>query len=60
MIISSCGTRLPGVINNGFDNCKVILLSPRTEARELLEKMQQDYLPGLVILDLNMPGNGWV
>jgi two-component system, NarL family, invasion response regulator UvrY len=43
---------LAGVIN-GFDNCKVILLA--ANGKELLEKMQQDYLPGLVILDLNMP-----
>jgi two-component system, NarL family, invasion response regulator UvrY len=43
---------LAGVIN-GFDNCKVILLA--ANGKELLGKMQQDYLPGLVILDLNMP-----
>jgi two-component system invasion response regulator UvrY len=43
---------LAGVIN-GFDNCKVILLA--ANGKELLQKMQQDYLPGLVILDLNMP-----
>ena len=43
---------LAGVIN-GFDNCKVILLA--ANGKELLQKIQQDYLPGLVILDLNMP-----
>jgi two-component system invasion response regulator UvrY len=43
---------LGGVINN-FDNCRVILFA--ANGKELLEKMQSDYLPGLVILDLNMP-----
>src|SRR5258708_10730887 len=36
-----------------FDNCKVILLA--AHGKELLEKMQPDDLPDLVILDLNMP-----
>jgi two-component system, NarL family, invasion response regulator UvrY len=38
---------------DGFENCKVILLA--ANGKELLEKLQQDYLPDLVILDLNMP-----
>lgn len=42
-----------GVVINGFDNCRVILLA--ANGKELLEKMQKDYLPDLVILDLNMP-----
>ena len=41
------------VVINGFENCRVILLA--ANGRDLLEKMQQDYLPDLVILDLNMP-----
>jgi two-component system invasion response regulator UvrY len=41
------------VVINNFDNCRVILLA--ANGRELLEKMQPDYLPELVILDLNMP-----
>ena len=36
-----------------FDNCKVILLA--AHGKELLEKLQPDNLPDLVILDLNMP-----
>ncbi|HVU85112.1 MAG TPA: response regulator transcription factor [Puia sp.] len=36
-----------------FDNCKVILLA--AHGKELLEKLQPDNLPELVILDLNMP-----
>src|SRR5882762_10478872 len=43
---------LAGVIN-GFDNCRVILLA--ANGKELIEQMQKDNLPGLVILDLNMP-----
>jgi DNA-binding NarL/FixJ family response regulator len=38
---------------DGFEHCKVILLA--ANGKELLEKLQQDYLPDLVILDLNMP-----
>jgi two-component system, NarL family, invasion response regulator UvrY len=38
---------------DGFENCKVILLA--AHGRELLEKLQPDNLPDLVILDLNMP-----
>ena len=41
------------VVINNFDHCRVILLA--ANGRELLDKMQQDYLPNLVILDLNMP-----
>ena len=36
-----------------FDNCKVILLA--AHGKELLEKLQPEDLPDLVILDLNMP-----
>ena len=39
---------------DGFENCEVILLA--AHGKELLEKMQPDHLPDLVILDLNMPG----
>jgi DNA-binding NarL/FixJ family response regulator len=38
---------------DGFEDCKVILLA--AHGKELLEKMQPDNLPDLVILDLNMP-----
>jgi two-component system, NarL family, invasion response regulator UvrY len=41
------------VVINGFENCKVILLA--NNGRDLLQQMQQDFLPNLVILDLNMP-----
>jgi len=41
------------VVINGFEYCKVILLA--ANGRDLIEQMQQDYLPDLVILDLNMP-----
>jgi two-component system invasion response regulator UvrY len=41
------------VVINNFEHCRVILLA--ANGRELLEKMQPDYLPDLVILDLNMP-----
>jgi two-component system invasion response regulator UvrY len=41
------------VVINTFDNCRVIQLA--ANGRDLVEKMQQDYLPNLVILDLNMP-----
>jgi two-component system invasion response regulator UvrY len=41
------------VVINGFEHCRVILLA--ANGKELLEQMQQDYLPHLVILDLNMP-----
>jgi two-component system invasion response regulator UvrY len=41
------------VVINGFDHCKVILLA--ANGRELLDQMQSDLLPDLVILDLNMP-----
>jgi DNA-binding NarL/FixJ family response regulator len=41
------------VVINGFDNCRVIQVA--SNGKELLEKMQPDYLPDLVILDLNMP-----
>jgi len=43
---------LAGVIN-GFDNCRVILLA--ANGKELIEQMRDDNLPGLAILDLNMP-----
>lgn len=43
---------LAGVIN-GFDDCKVMLAA--TNGKELMEKLQPDHLPNLVILDLNMP-----
>jgi two-component system invasion response regulator UvrY len=43
---------LAGVIN-GFDNCRVILLA--ANGKELIGQMQQDNLPNLAILDLNMP-----
>ena len=36
-----------------FDNCKVILLA--AHGKELLDKLQPDNLPDLVVLDLNMP-----
>ena len=42
-----------GVVINNFDNCRVILMA--SNGKDLLEKMQPDYLPDLVILDLNMP-----
>ena len=42
-----------GVVINSFENCRVILFA--ANGKELLEKMQKDYLPNLVILDLNMP-----
>lgn len=42
-----------GVVINNFDNCRVILMA--SNGRDLMEKMQADYLPDLVILDLNMP-----
>jgi len=42
-----------GVVINSFDNCRVILMA--SNGKDLLEKMQPDYLPDLVILDLNMP-----
>jgi len=38
---------------DSFEHCKVILLA--AHGKELLEKMQDDHLPDLVILDLNMP-----
>ena len=38
---------------NKFEDCKVILLA--AHGKELLEKLQPDDLPDLVILDLNMP-----
>src|SRR5579863_9977019 len=41
------------VVINGFEHCKVILLADN--GRDLLERMQQDNRPDLVILDLNMP-----
>jgi len=41
------------VVINGFDYCRVIQVA--SNGRELLDKMQADYLPNLVILDLNMP-----
>lgn len=41
------------VVINGFDHCRVIQLA--SNGKELLEKMQEDHLPNLVILDLNMP-----
>lgn len=41
------------VVINGFDNCRVIQLA--ANGKELLERMQADHLPNLVILDLNMP-----
>jgi two-component system invasion response regulator UvrY len=37
---------------NGFDNCHVILLA--ANGKELLEKLQPDHLPDIVLLDLNM------
>src|SRR5882757_7105251 len=39
---------------DSFENCKVVLLA--AQGKELLEKLQPDNLPDLVILDLNMPG----
>lgn len=41
------------VVINGFDNCRVILLA--ANGKEVLEMLQEDHLPDLVILDLNMP-----
>src|ERR1700683_2586172 len=41
------------VVINGFEHCKVILLADN--GRDLLQQMQKDFLPDLVILDLNMP-----
>jgi two-component system invasion response regulator UvrY len=41
------------VVINGFEHCNVILLADN--GRDLLERMQEDHLPDLVILDLNMP-----
>jgi two-component system invasion response regulator UvrY len=41
------------VVINSFEHCKVILLADN--GRDLLEHMQKDNLPDLVILDLNMP-----
>jgi DNA-binding NarL/FixJ family response regulator len=41
------------VVINGFEHCKVILLADN--GRDLLEHMQKDNRPDLVILDLNMP-----
>jgi two-component system invasion response regulator UvrY len=38
---------------NGFEDCQVILQA--AHGKELLEKMQADHLPDLIILDLNMP-----
>ena len=38
---------------DGFDKCQVILLA--ANGKELLEKLQQDNLPDIVLLDLNMP-----
>lgn len=43
---------LASVIDS-FENCKVILLA--AHGKELLENLQPDNLPDLVILDLNMP-----
>jgi two-component system invasion response regulator UvrY len=41
------------VVINGFEHCRVILLADN--GRDLLDRMQQDNRPDLVILDLNMP-----
>ncbi len=38
---------------DSFEHCKVILLA--AHGKELLDKLQPDNLPDLVILDLNMP-----
>jgi two-component system invasion response regulator UvrY len=38
---------------NGFENCKVTLLADH--GKDLLEKLQPDNQPDLIILDLNMP-----
>jgi DNA-binding NarL/FixJ family response regulator len=43
---------LAGVINN-FESCEVILLA--ANGKELIEQIQPDFLPDLIILDLNMP-----
>lgn len=45
-------TALANLID-GFDNCKVILQA-RT-GKELVDQLQADYLPHIVLLDLNMP-----